>query len=87
MDSTYRGVMKIFMQYIYNQAKEASHSLQIPTVPYDGSQRAPAEHRKSQAQSIPVDDFDIDSQLNVLSTLTIKQYKSSPKILCIKFET
>lgn len=62
------------------QAKEASHSLQIPRVPYDGSQRAPAEHRKSQAQSIPVDDFDIDSQLNVLSTLTIKQYKSSQKL-------
>ncbi|KAB8221533.1 hypothetical protein BDV33DRAFT_190303 [Aspergillus novoparasiticus] len=70
MDSTYRGVMKIFIQ-----------------VPYDGTQRAPAEHRKAQAQSIPVDDFDIDSQLNALSTLTTKHCKFSPIILDIKFGT
>ncbi|KAE8325938.1 hypothetical protein BDV39DRAFT_193903 [Aspergillus sergii] len=70
MDSTCRGVMKIFIQ-----------------VPYDGSQRASAEHRKAQAQSIPVDDFDIDSQLNALSTLITKHCKSSPIILDIKFGT
>ncbi|PIG84730.1 hypothetical protein AARAC_010544 [Aspergillus arachidicola] len=59
----------------------------VMDIPYDGSQRAPAEHRKAQAQSIPVDDFNIDSQLNALSTLTTKHCESSPIILDIEFST